>query len=61
MLKLITTKYMENKQTKQRVIEVKVPKEIWDASMSICNWNRDVMGAWMRSVEGVVKQIRNKQ
>lgn len=42
---------------KQRVIEVQVPKEIWDADQSIWNWNRDIMGAWMRSIVDVVKQL----
>lgn len=42
---------------KQRVIKVRVPKEIWDADMSIWNWNRDIMGAWMRSIVDVIKQL----
>ena len=42
---------------KQRVIKVQVPKEIWDADMSIWNWNRDIMGVWMRSIVDVIKQL----
>lgn len=45
---------------KCRIIKVEVPKEIWDADMSI--WNvlfgrRDIMGAWMNSIKKVIKQI----
>ena len=41
---------------------VEVPKEIWDADMSI--WNvlfgrRDIMGAWMKSIVSVVNQIKH--
>jgi hypothetical protein len=47
----------------KRIIKVPVPKEIWDADMSI--WNvlfgrRDIMGAWMNSIKDVIKQIDNK-
>lgn len=50
---------MKNK----RIIKVPVPKEIWDADMSI--WNvlfgrRDIMGAWMNSIKDVIKQIDNE-
>jgi len=42
---------------KQRIIKVPVPKEIWDADMSIWNWNRDIFGAWAKSIVNVVKQL----
>jgi hypothetical protein len=47
----------------RRIIKVEVPKEIWDADMSI--WNilfgrRDIVGAWMKSIVQVVNQT-NKQ
>jgi hypothetical protein len=47
---------MKNK----RIIKVQVPKEIWDADMSI--WNilfgkRDIMGAWMNSIKNLIKQM----
>jgi hypothetical protein len=48
---------MENR----RIIKVEVPKEIWDADMSICNvlfGRRDIMGAWMKSIQDVVNQIK---
>ncbi|MEY3421255.1 MAG: hypothetical protein RIR48_1544 [Bacteroidota bacterium] len=40
----------------QRVIKVEIPKEIWDAHMSIFNF-RDIIGAWMKSIDGVVNQM----
>ena len=45
----------------RKIIKVEVPKEIWDADMSI--WNvlfggRDIMGAWMKSIVSVVNQIK---
>ena len=48
---------MENR----RIIKVEVPKEIWDADMSI--WNvlfgrREIMRAWMKSIQDVVNQIK---
>ena len=43
---------------KQRIIEVPVPKEIWDAHMSIWNWRRDIIGAWMKSIQDVVTQLK---
>lgn len=51
---------MKNK----RIIKVEVPKEIWDADMSI--WNvlfgrRDIMGAWMNSIKNVINQMSNEQ
>lgn len=45
----------------KRIIKVEVPKEIWDASMSIWNWRRDIMGAWMKSISDVVKQFEDKK
>ena len=44
---------------KQRVIKVQVPKEIWDADMSIWNWNRDIMGAWNNSLNDVNTVVSN--
>lgn len=43
----------------QRVIKVEVPKEIWDAHMSIFNFLnfRDIIGAWMKSIDDVVNQM----
>jgi hypothetical protein len=46
---------MKNK----RIIKVEVPKEIWDADVSIWNvlfMRKDIMGAWMKSIVEVVKQ-----
>jgi len=45
----------------KRIIKVEVPKEIWDASMSIWNCRRDIMGAWMKSISDVVKQLEDKK
>ena len=47
---------------KKRIIKVEVPKEIWDADISI--WNvlfgrRDIMGAWMKSIVSVVNQLKH--
>jgi len=52
---------MDENMNKQRIIKVPVPKEIWDADMSI--WNvlfgrRDIMGTWMNSIKDVIKQIK---
>lgn len=44
---------------KLNIIQVEVPKEIWDADMSIWNvlfMRKDIMGAWMKSIVEVVKQ-----
>jgi hypothetical protein len=46
----------------RRIIKVEVPKEIWDADMSI--WNvlfgrREIMRAWMKSIQDVVNQIKH--
>jgi hypothetical protein len=45
---------------KQRVIEVPVPKEIWDADMSICSLitGTQVMKAWMDSIQNAIKQTK---
>ena len=40
----------------QRIIKVQIPKEIWDAHMSIFNF-RDIVGAWMKSIDDVVNQM----
>lgn len=47
---------------KRKIIKVEVPKEIWDAHMSICNMflDRDIVGAWMRSIQDVVVQLNKK-
>jgi hypothetical protein len=47
---------------KRRIIEVEVPKEIWDADMSI--WNilfgrRDIMGAWMKSIVDTISKVKH--
>lgn len=44
----------------KKIIKVEVPKELWDADMSIWNWNRDILGAWMRSVRDVIQQLNDK-
>lgn len=47
---------MKNK----RVIQVEVPKEIWDADMSFWNvffMRKDIMDAWMKSIQEVVKTL----
>jgi hypothetical protein len=48
---------MKNK----RIIKVEVSKEIWDAHMSIWNWRRDIMGAWMNSIKDVIKQMQKNK
>jgi hypothetical protein len=45
----------------RKVIKVEVPKDIWDADMSIWNWRRDIMGSWMKSIKDVIKQMRDEQ
>ena len=47
------------KMSKERkIIKVPIPKEIWDADMSLCNiiMGRDILGDWMKSVVDAVKQ-----
>jgi hypothetical protein len=44
---------MENR----RIIKVEVPKEIWDADMSIFNCNRSLVRAWMESIQDVISQL----
>jgi hypothetical protein len=46
----------------RRIIKVEVPKEIWDAEMSIWNMfaNKDIFGAWMKSILNVVNQMSKK-
>lgn len=46
---------MKNK----KIIYVEVPKEIWDAHMSIWSslLNRDVFGAWVKSIKDVINQM----
>lgn len=47
-----------------RIIEVPVPKEIWDAHMSIWNtffMRKDIVGSWLESVKGVVDQLTNNE
>lgn len=45
----------------RKIIKVPIPKEIWDADMSLCNRiiGRDIVGAWMKSVLDTVKQCDN--
>ena len=45
----------------RRIIKVEVPKDIWDADISIWNWKRDIMGSWMKSIKDVIKQMRYEQ
>jgi hypothetical protein len=45
----------------RKVIKVEVPKDIWDADMSIWNWRRDIMGSWMKSIKDVIEQMRYEQ
>mgnify|MGYP003680338087 FL=1 len=42
----------------RKIIKVPIPKEIWDADMSLCNiiMGRDILGDWMKSVVVEVKQ-----
>jgi hypothetical protein len=44
---------------KEKIIYVEVPKEIYDAHMSIWSslLNRDVFGAWMKSIRDVMNQM----
>lgn len=44
----------------RRIIKVEVPKEIWDAHMSVFNWRKDILGAWMESVRKVVNEMSLK-
>jgi len=48
----------------RRIIKVPIPKEIWDADMSI--WNvlfgrRYIMRAWMNSIKDVINQMSDEQ
>lgn len=54
---------MNNKLNNKRVIQIPVPKEIWDAQMSFCNMfmNRDILGAWMKSVTEAIKNSNSKK
>jgi hypothetical protein len=45
----------------KKIIKVEVPKEIWDAHMSIWNWRRDIFGAWLKSITDVIKQFEDKK
>ena len=45
----------------RKIINVEIPKEIWDAHMSIWNWRRDIMGAWMNSIKDVIKQTQKNE
>ena len=45
----------------RKVVKVEVPKDIWDADISIWNWKRDIMGSWMKSIKDVIKQMRYEQ
>lgn len=54
---------LKNKVMKsRRIIKVEVPKEIWDAEMSIWNMfaNKDIFGAWMKSIQKAVNQMNKK-
>ena len=43
---------------KIKIIKVPIPKEIWDADMSLCNiiMGRDIVRAWMKRTLNTVKQ-----
>jgi len=46
----------------RKIINVEVPKEIWDADHSIWNiifMRKDIMGAWMESIKDVITQIKH--
>jgi hypothetical protein len=45
---------MKNKE----IMYVEVPREIWDASVSMWSslFNKDIFGAWAKSIVDVVKQ-----
>jgi len=49
------------KKNNQRIIKVPIPKEIWDAHMSIWNWNRDIFGAWAKSIVDVVNKLEKRK
>ena len=42
----------------RKIIKVPIPKEIWDADMSLYNiiMGRDIVGAWIKSTLTAVKQ-----
>ena len=42
----------------RKIIKVPIPKEIWDADMSLYNiiMGRDILGAWMKSIVNVISQ-----
>ena len=42
---------------KKKIIKVEIPKEIWDAHMSIFN-RRDILGARMKSIQDVINQVK---
>lgn len=44
----------------RRIINVEVPKEIWDAHISIFNCRKDILGAWMESVRKVINEMSLK-
>ena len=48
---------------KRKIIKVPIPKEIWDADMSLCNrlMGRDIMGAWLKSIVDVINQNKDDQ
>ncbi len=45
----------------RKIIKVPIPKEIWDADMSLCNiiMGRDIVRAWMKSVLDAVNQNKD--
>ena len=47
---------------KKKIIKVPIPKEIWDADMSLCNrlMGRDIMGAWLKSIVDVINQNKDE-
>lgn len=47
---------------KRRIIKVEVPKEIWDADMSICRiFSRDsLVKVWMESIDKTIKLCQKR-
>ena len=47
---------------KRKIIKVPIPKEIWDADMSLYNrlMGRDIMGAWLKSIVDVINQNKDE-
>ena len=46
-------------QNNRKIIKIEIPREIWDAHISIFNF-RDIFGAWAKSIMSVVNQMSNE-